>query len=103
MPRLELSARQRKFLRGLAHGYEPIVHLGKSGLTDAVAAQIDRALDDHELIKLRYVDGKEEKNALAAAIEERLSCSEVGRVGHVSVFYRPQADPEKRKIHLFGA
>ncbi len=102
MPRLELSARQRKFLRGLAHADEPLVHLGKAGLTDAVAAQIDRALDDHELIKVRYVDGKEDKADLAAAIEERLSCSEVGRVGHVSVFYRPQSDPEKRKIHLLG-
>jgi RNA-binding protein len=102
MPRLELSSRQRKFLRGLAHAYEPVVHLGKAGLTDAVLAQIDRALADHELIKLRYVDGKEEKAELAAAIEERLACAEVGRVGHVSVFYRPQPDPERRKIHLLG-
>ena len=37
-----------------------------------------------------------------AAIEERLSCAEAGRVGHVSVFFRPQPDPQKRKIHLLG-
>ena len=102
MPRLELSARKRKFLRGLAHAEEPLVHLGKAGLTDAVAAQIDRALADHELIKVRYVGGKEAKADLAAAIEERLACAEAGRVGHVSVFFRPQPDPEKRKIHLLG-
>ena len=103
MPPLELSGRQRKFLRGMAHAFQPVVHLGKGGLSEAVLAQIDRALDDHELIKLRYVDNLEEKVALAAAIEDRLGCAEVGRVGHVSVFYRPQRDPEKRKIHLLGA
>ena len=103
MGRLELSGRQRKFLRGMAHAFQPVVQVGKAGLTDAVLAQIDRALADHELIKLRYVDGQEEKAALAAEIESRLGCSEVGRVGHVSVFYRPQPDPERRKIHLLGA
>lgn len=103
MAPLALSGRQRKFLRGLAHSFQPVVHLGKGGLSEGVLAQIDRALADHELIKLRYVDNQEEKGALAAEIEDRLGCAEVGRVGHVSIFYRPQPDPEKRKIHLLGA
>ncbi len=99
---LDLSPRQRKFLRGLAHGFEPLVHLGKGGLTEPVVAQIDRALADHELIKIRFVAGKEEKETALAEIVRRLGCAEVGRVGHVAVLYRPHPEPAKRKIHLLG-
>lgn len=48
-----LSEKQRKFLRGLAHALEPVVWIGNSGLTDGVVAEADRALRDHELIKVK--------------------------------------------------
>jgi RNA-binding protein len=101
---LELSGRQRKFLRGLAHALAPVVQIGKSGLTDTVLAQVDRALDDHELIKVRWLGAEREAiEASAARLTDRLGCAEAGRIGHVSILYRPQSDPDKRKIHLFGA
>jgi len=101
---LELSSRQRKFLRGLAHGLAPLVQVGREGVTEGVLAELDRALDEHELVKVRFQAGKEReaKGGAAAAIEARLGCAEVGRVGHVAIFYRPQPDPERRKIHLLG-
>jgi RNA-binding protein len=95
-----LSSRQRKYLRGLAHSFEPIVHVGKGGITEALLAQIDRALDIHELIKVRFVEGKEQKASLVAAIVERTGAAEAGRVGHVAILYRGQPDPEKRRIEL---
>lgn len=101
---LDLSSRQKKFLRGMAHSLRPLVHVGKEGLTEGLLAELDRALADHELIKVRYQEGpdRDEKAALAAAIESGLGCVEVGRVGHVAVLFRPHPDPEKRKIHLLG-
>lgn len=101
---LELSSRQRKFLRGLAHGQPPLVQVGRAGVTAGVLAELDRALDEHELVKVRFQAEKEReaKVEAAASIEARLGCAEVGRVGHVAVFYRPQRDPERRKIHLIG-
>lgn len=100
MTHAPLSSRQRKHLRGVAHALEPVVHVGKGGVTDALVAQIERALDDHELIKLRFVDGKEEKAALVAEIVARTGADEAGRVGHVSILFRQHADPEKRKVAL---
>lgn len=98
-----LTSAQRKRLRGLAHDLSPLVHLGKAGLTDAALAQIDKALADHELVKVRFLDsgiggGRAEKDALVAAIEHRLDCGAAGRVGHVAILYRPHAESGKRRI-----
>lgn len=95
-----LTSRQRKYLRGLAHAFEPIVHVGKGGVTDALLVQIEHALDHHELIKVRFVDGKEAKAELVAEIVARTGAAEAGRVGHVAILYRAQTDPEKRRIEL---
>jgi len=100
----ELSSRQRKFLRGMAHAFKPLVHVGKEGLSPGLLSELDRALAEHELVKVRFQEapGREQRADLSAAIEERLGCAEVGRTGHVAIFYRQQPDPEKRKIHLLG-
>jgi RNA-binding protein len=98
----ELSSRQRKFLRGLAHDLEPVVHAGKHGLTDELVRQVDRALEAHELIKLRFVAGKDEKAELVEALCARTGAAAAGTIGHVAILYRPHADPEKRKIRLPG-
>src|SRR5260370_8312469 len=52
-----LSERQRKHLRALAHALRPVIHLGNAGLTAAVARETERALRDHELIKVRAPAG----------------------------------------------
>jgi len=93
-----LTSAQRKRLRGLAHGLNPLVQLGKSGLTDAALAQIEKELADHELIKVRFLAGKQAKDALVVEMEQRLRCGAAGRVGHVAILYRPHADPDKRQI-----
>ena len=95
-----LTSKQRKRLRGLAHALEPVVHVGKEGATAALVAQVARALDDHELIKIRFVDGKADKAELVAAIVAATGAAEAGTVGHVAILYRRQPDPEKRRIEL---
>ena len=97
---LSLTSKQRRALRGLAHGLSPVVHVGKAGISDETAGQIDRALEAHELIKVRFLAGKEEKGLAVAEIVRRTGAAEAGRVGHVSILYRPHPDPAKRRIVL---
>jgi len=97
---LELTSAQRKRLRGLAHDLRPLVLLGKEGLTEAALSQIDRELAQHELIKVRFLSLKEEKRTAAREIESRLGCALAGLVGHVAIYYRPHADPKRRRIDL---
>jgi RNA-binding protein len=93
---MPLSEKQRKHLRRLAHPLNPIVMLGNAGLTDAVAAELERALGDHELVKVSArVGDREARNAALAALASRTASELVQRVGHVGVFYRRRKELSK--------
>ncbi len=95
-----LSGAQRRHLRGLANPLNPAVMIGKQGLTASVMDAIHQALDDHELIKVRFLEFKETKKELAQQIADSAHCEEIGMVGHTALFYRTQSDPRKKKISL---
>jgi RNA-binding protein len=86
---MNLSEKQKKHLRRLAHPLSPIVMLGNAGLTDGVVNELDRALTDHELVKVSArVGEREARNAALDVLANRTSSALVQRVGHVGVFYR---------------
>jgi len=93
-----LTGRQMRHLRGLAQRLEPVIKIGQAGLSDALVAACDEALGLHELIKVRFTSHKEEKEALAPVLAERTGSVLVTTVGHVAVYYRPAADPSRRRI-----
>ncbi len=94
-----LTSGERKHLRGLAHSLEPLVRIGKAGLGEPQLTQIDQALADHELIKVRFLAGKPDP-AEVTTLEERLACDTAGAIGHVLILYRQQPDPQKRRVRL---
>jgi RNA-binding protein len=86
---MALTEKQKKHLRRLAHPMNPIVMLGNAGLTDAVVAELDRALTDHELVKVSARIGERDARNVALTMLASRTLSElVQRVGHVGVFYR---------------
>ncbi len=96
----DLKGSQRKKLRSFGHHLDPVVMIGKNGLTDAVIRKIDDALESHELIKIKFVEFKEEKETIVKNISEKGLCHSIGITGHTALFYRQQKDPEKRKYDL---
>lgn len=96
----ELSTRQIAHLRGLGQRLEPVAHLGQAGLTDALIASVNQALDSHELVKVKFHALKEERKQLAPQLAARTGSLLVQCVGHVVVLYRQHADPAKRKVQL---
>jgi len=95
----KLKGADRKYLRSLAHELKPLVQVGKSGVTDGLVASVNEVLDQHELIKVRFLE-KEEKKTLAEEVAKRAQCEQVGMIGHIAIYFREQEDPEKRKIQL---
>jgi RNA-binding protein len=86
---MALTEKQKKHLRRLAHPMNPIVMLGNAGLTDAVVAELDRALTDHELVKVSArVGDRDARNEALATLANRTTSELVQRIGHVGVFYR---------------
>ncbi|MGE3312152.1 MAG: YhbY family RNA-binding protein [Limisphaerales bacterium] len=85
-------------LKALGQLLNPMVHVGKGGLSESLIATVDRALGDHELIKVKFDALKEQKKVLAPELAERTGSRLVQRVGNVAVLYREHPDPERRKI-----
>lgn len=86
---MALTERQKKHLRRLGHALHPIVLIGQRGLTDTVIAEFDRALADHELVKLRArAADREERDRMLAALAAATRSELVNRIGNVGLFYR---------------
>lgn len=96
----KLLGSDRRYLRSIAHHLQPVVHIGKTGVSTNLLAEIDRALEQHELIKVRFLDFKEEKKTLSQTIATDTHSEMVGMVGHISMFYRQNPDPERRHIDI---
>lgn len=99
VPDKKLTGKQQSYLRALAHSLKPIVQLGKNGYTDAVRAQLDQALLDHELIKAKLGgDARTEMDDVIEQVQTALRAELVQVIGNIAVFYRPH--PDKPKIAL---
>lgn len=89
----ELSEKQRKYLRGLAHGRDPIVLVGQAGSSSAVRSELETALRAHELVKVRArVGDRAARDAILAGLAEQTDSTLVQRIGNIGVFYRPRQD-----------
>ncbi|MDP6775951.1 MAG: ribosome assembly RNA-binding protein YhbY [Candidatus Latescibacteria bacterium] len=95
-----LKGSQRTYLRSLAHHLQPVVHVGRDGVTEGLVEAVDQALGAHELIKVRFLEHKTEKKALHQEIAQKTRSHPVGMVGHVAILYRQHPDEEKRKIEI---
>jgi RNA-binding protein len=92
---------QKRWLRARAHALRPVVVVGDEGVTDAVAAALERALHDHELVKVR-LRRPADKRAAALALAEASGAQLCGLVGHTAILYRrhperPRLDPPERE------
>jgi RNA-binding protein len=94
-----LTAAQIRFLRGQAHDLKAMLQVGGKGVTGPLLAEIDGALEHHELIKVKVAAAdREERDAVIGQIAERSGATLVQRIGHVAVLYRPSKD--RRQIVL---
>lgn len=87
---MELTERQRRHLRRLGHALKPVIQIGDAGLTDPVAEETERALRDHELIKVKVRGAdRDARDRMLESLASRTGSAIVQRIGHVAVLYRP--------------
>jgi RNA-binding protein len=88
-------------LRAIGHKLKPVVTVAGNGLTENVLAELERALGDHELIKVKLAVGsREARSAIAAEICERTGAQLVQAVGNVVLLLRRAAQPDPRLSNL---
>ena len=94
-----------KVLKAIAHHLYPIVTIGDAGLSTGVVAELERAISDHELIKVRLnLEDRQLRRALANEVAKSLCADLVQQIGKVFVVYRPneQTCPALSNITRFG-
>jgi len=95
------SNEDKKHLRRLGHNLKPVVTIAGNGLSETVNAEIERALTDHELIKVKLVaDDRDSKKALTEAICADHKAELVQSVGHVLLLFRKSKTPDPRLSNL---
>ncbi len=99
---MSLTSQQRDHLKRLAHHIKPTVYVGKQGITETVVRTTDEVLTAQELIKVKFVDHKDEKKALIADLSGKTESELVGMLGHIATLFRAHPDLERRRVILPG-
>lgn len=95
---MSLTNKQKQFLKTKAHDLKPVILLGANGLTEGVVAEIDGALNHHELIKIKVPgEDREQKVLIMDAIVRETKAEKVQVIGKILVLFRQS---EEKKIHL---
>jgi RNA-binding protein len=96
---MPLTETQKKYLRRLGHDRNPVVLVGQGGISPNLVAELDRALRDHELVKVRArVGDRDERDAILQELAASTQSELVQRIGHVALYYR--RNPDKPGILL---
>ena len=85
------NAQIRKF-KATAQHLEPILKVGKAGLSAGFIQSVNEALNQHELVKIKFADFKDQKKELAPQLAEKTGSHLIMRVGNVMVLHRPKGD-----------
>jgi RNA-binding protein len=88
---------EKAWLRSRGQLLEPIVRLGHSGVSAEFLAELNRCLDNAELVKIKFNNFKDQRRTLAPQIATATNSVLVGVVGHTALFFRQQPDPAKQR------
>ena len=93
---MELTSKQKKYLKGLGHPLKPVIQIGKEGVSKKFVANLEDCLDHHELIKIKVLENAPaEKGELATKIEKKTKGCVAQIIGKTLLFYRPfKENPE---------
>jgi RNA-binding protein len=87
-----LSNPQIRKFKAAAQSLEPMLKVGKGGLSDAFIRTVSEALDQHDLVKIKFSEFKDQKKELAPLLAEKTGSHLVMRVGNVMVLHRPKPE-----------
>ena len=88
----------KKQLKSQAHSLKPVVMIGQAGLTHAVLAEIENALDCHELIKVKIRAERDERKLISEKICQNTQAELIQTIGQILVIYR--LNPKKSQHNL---
>ena len=95
---MELTSKQRKVLEKAAHSLEPVVIVGQNGVTESLVDMTKEQLKQHELIKVKFNEFKDEKQSLSLQLAQDCDATLVRIIGNIAIMYRESEDEEKQQF-----
>lgn len=96
-----LSNDEKKRFRAIGHKLKPVIIVGGKGVTESLIAELDRALEDHELIKIKLaVEDREDRQPIMDEICQQTGAEAVQSIGKVALLYRAAKKPKPRLSNL---
>ena len=102
---MALTSSQKKPLKRIAHHLDPVILIGDQGLTDGVIEETERALNDHELIKVKIAtDDRQARVAVGDKLAAACAAELVQRIGKIAILYRTNPKPNTKlsNLHRFS-
>jgi RNA-binding protein len=103
---MPLTNEQKKHYKSIGHHLKPVLIVAENGLTEGVQAEMERALSDHELIKVQVrLAERDDRVALIEELCKVGKCELVQTIGKMALVYRknPKANKQLSNIHRFQA
>lgn len=98
---MTLNPDTKKHFRTVGHNLNPVVTIAGKGLTENVLAELDRALEDHELIKIKLaIADRDERKETVSAICSQLSAELIQEIGKVALIFRAAKKPNLKKSNV---
>lgn len=94
----KLGASEKKMLKQISHDMNPVVMIGKNGLTESVIKALNTELDNHEVIKVKFQKFKDDRKEIAEELAEISHSTIIKLLGNIVTLYRESSDPEKRVL-----
>ena len=92
---MTVSPETKKRFRTIGHGLKPVVTIAGNGLSEGVATELERALEDHELIKVKLaLADRDERQAMIQALIERTGAEVIQTIGKIVLIYRAARKPK---------
>jgi len=92
---MKLTGKQIRYLRGLGHHLDPVIMLGKAGLSESIVDKTSEALDLHELIKVKVQDGCMLDRKVAADQLAKVTQAQLVQVlGRTFLLFRRSEEPK---------
>ena len=96
---MTLNGNQKNNLKAKAHHLHPQIQIGRNGVTPEQVTQIKTALNDHELIKIKFNAHKNQKETLSQEITEKTESTQIDLIGNTLIIYKKHPDPTKRRVN----
>ncbi len=101
---MALTQEQKKQYKSIGHHLKPVLTVAENGLSEGVLAELERALNDHELIKVQLrIAEREDRKAIIEALCEAGSCELVQSIGKVALVYRKNPKPNRNLSNIIRA